>query len=107
MRPFYKRLTDIPELAPLTPAERTEVWSASAPAIFRFPVTYLVLLVAAVFSGLAYAGGQLISDGYIGILLSAPIGSALGVSVMWYYSAERLRPILAETIEKRKLNIAE
>jgi len=103
MRPFYVKKADIPELKPLSPAERTEVWVASAGALFRDPLTYLVLLGCVLCYSLAWFVGYNMASGYLGIIFAASLGSAAVSVLFWYYSAERLRPHLAETIEKRKL----
>jgi hypothetical protein len=103
MRPFYLRRADIPELKPLTPAERTEVWAASAWAIFRDPLTYLVILVCGLCFSLAWFGGRSLADGYPGLILGVILGNSVASMLFWYYSAERLRPHLAENVEKRKL----
>jgi len=103
MRPFYKNKTDIPELKPLTPAERTEVWAATAGAQFRDPLIILAVLCCGLLAGSGYFVGQQIVCGYWGIIIGAIIGNTVAWTLFWYFTAERVRPHLAATIEKRRL----
>ena len=97
---FYFGLKSIPELAPLSPSQRTDVWAPNAGALFSDPVMLLTLLCCGLFAGVgSYCGEKFIpwSHGYLaGPLVFFPIS----YTVFWSWSVDRLRPRLKQTIEK-------
>lgn len=89
---FFLKLKNIPELASLTPGQRTEVWARNYGAIFRDPVMILAMLGCALFAGFGSYCGQRFIPWSHGYLVGPFIFFPISYSLFWLWAIERLRP---------------
>ena len=97
---FYVKLKNIPELAPLSQAQRTEVWARNSGAIFRDPLIILALLVCILFMGLGNFLGQRFLPWEHGYLAGPVLFFPVSYAFFWSWATERLRPGLKEIVNQ-------
>lgn len=100
--PIYWRLEDFPELTPLSPAKRQELWVAVAPKVYRDPKVLLLLIP---FFG-CIALGNILGDRFFsfrfGSALGGGLGGGLAVFTLTVGAFQFCRPHLIREIERRE-----
>jgi hypothetical protein len=98
---LYWRLQDIPELKPLSKAERTEVWVATSVKLVRDPVMWVMLVPLFLVVALGNYLGELWLPGKIGTAVGGGIASGLAAGFLVAASYGRCRPHLAAEVRRR------
>jgi len=94
-------LNSIPELAPLTPTQRHELWFANLGKFFKNPVNLLVLIP---FFGCVALGnylGDMLIPWKHGIAIGGGLGAGLAVYLFQMVTFNRLRPHMHRDAEQR------
>ena len=98
---LYWRLSDIPELGPLSSGQQKEVWAATLTKRLRDPILLMVILPCACVAGLGgYLGCSAIGGSH-GVAIGAGVGGAICNLIFWPISMVRSRPFLAAEVRTR------
>ena len=99
---LYWKLENIPELAPLSKAQRTEVWVATIGPKLRSKDSILALVVFLFFMAcFGLIGGSLIPGRY-GTMIGCLVAYIPGALLFWGYILPKARPSLAAEVERRR-----
>ena len=98
---IYWRLQDMPELKPLSKAERTEVWVTTAAKRFRDPVMLLMLIPLFLIVALGnYLGGQLLPWRF-GSAIGGGLGAGFAVVLWEVVALNRCRLYVTNELRRR------
>ena len=99
---FFWKFESIPELAPLSKAQRSEVWAATIGPRLRSKDTIVAFLILLVFMAVGgFLGGNFIPSRY-GTTIGCMGCFIPGYVVFWGYLIPRARPAIAAEVERRR-----
>jgi hypothetical protein len=99
---FFWKFESIPELAPLSKAQRSEVWAATIGKRLRVKDVIVAVLILLLFMAVGgFLGGHFIPIRF-GTTIGCMVCFVPGYVVSWGYLIPRARPAIAAEVDLRR-----